>query len=183
MPLFKSFILTFEQKEQLIHRLHRSLVENFRIFFGCFIKSEVINTPYNKLNLIDVASNFRKLKILYVGDENEKLVSSLWQNKIQSEIATDFYRKLHTAYVTAAVCIQKKYALNNPLLRSFCALDPRLCQWVILNYATSHNDLQRATTNHNHPQRATTSHNDLQQPPRKLPSITLWTLYVLFIIK
>ena len=74
--LFKSFILTFEQKESLIHRLHRRLVENFHAFLGCFTKFEVINnTPYNKLNLINVASNVRKLKTLYVEDENEKLVS------------------------------------------------------------------------------------------------------------
>ena len=70
------------------------------------MKFEVINsTPYNKLNLINVTSNFRKLKILYVGDENWKLGSSLWKSEIEKEIATDFYRKLHTAYVTAAVCI------------------------------------------------------------------------------
>ena len=127
--LFKSFILTFEQKESLIHQLHRSLVENFRAFLGCFMKFEVINnTSNNKLNLIDVASNVRKLKTLYVGDENEKLVSSLRKNKIQRDIATDFYRKLRTAYFTAVVYIQKKYALNNPLLKLFCALDPRLRQ-------------------------------------------------------
>ena len=98
--LFKSFILTFEKKEPLIHQLHRSLVENFRAFLGCFMKFEVINnTSNNKLNLIDVASNVRKLKTLYVGDENEKLVSSLRKNKIQRDIATDFYRKLRTAYL------------------------------------------------------------------------------------
>ena len=52
------------------------------------MKFEVINnTPYNKLNLIDIASNVRKLKTLYVGDENEKFVSSLRKNKIQREIA------------------------------------------------------------------------------------------------
>ena len=44
------------------------------------------------------------------------------------ETATNFYRKLRTAYVTAAVYIQKKYALNNPLVKFFCALDPRLRQ-------------------------------------------------------
>ena len=38
------------------------------------------------------------------------------------EMATDFYTKLHTAYVTAAVFIQKKCALNNPLLNFFCDL-------------------------------------------------------------
>ena len=80
------------------------------------------------MNLIDVASNVWKLKTLYAGDENEKLVSSLRKSKIQRYIATNFYRKLRTAYVTAAVYIQKKYALNNPLLKFFFALDPRLRQ-------------------------------------------------------
>ena len=56
LPLFKSFILTFAQKELLIHQIHRSLVEDFYTFFGCFMKFEVINTRY-KLNLMDVASN------------------------------------------------------------------------------------------------------------------------------
>ena len=93
------------------------------------MKFEVINNkPYNKLNLIYVASNVRKLKTLSVEDENEKLVLSLRKYKIQKEIATDFYRKLRTAFVTAAVYIQKKYALNNPLLKLFYALDPRLRQ-------------------------------------------------------
>ena len=62
------------------------------------------------LNLIDVVW---KLKTLYVGDEK------VTKNKIQRDIATDFYRKLHPAYVAAPVCFQKKYALNNPLLNFF----------------------------------------------------------------
>ena len=128
--LFKSFISTFEQKKPLRHRLQRSLVEIFHAFFSFFLNFEVINNmPYNKLNLIDVASNFRKLKTLLVGDGNEKLVSSkIWKNKVQREIPNNFFIKLRTAYVTAVVYIQKKYALNNPLLKSFFALDPRLCQ-------------------------------------------------------
>ena len=80
------------------------------------------------MNLIDVASNVRKLKTLNVGDEIEKLVSSLRKSKIQRYIATNFFRKLRTACVTAAVYIQKKYALNNPLLKFLFALDPRLRQ-------------------------------------------------------
>ena len=92
------------------------------------MKFKVINdTSYNKLNLIDVSSNLRKLKTFYVGDKNEKLISSLRKNKVQKEIVTNFYKKLHTAYVTAAAYIKKKYAINNPLLKSFFALDPELC--------------------------------------------------------
>ena len=98
------------------------------------MKFEVINsTSYNKLNLIDVASNVRKLKTLYVEDENEKLVSSLRKSRIQRYIATNFYRKLRTAYVTAEVYIQKKCTLNNPLLKFFFAVDPRVCQSSLMH--------------------------------------------------
>ena len=62
------------------------------------------------------------MKTLYVGYE------SVTKNKIQRDIATDFYRKL-----TTAVCSQKKYALNNPLLNFFNALDPRLRQSSLIH--------------------------------------------------
>ena len=127
LPLVKSFILTFEQKEPLTHRLHRSLVENFRVFLGCFMKFEVINnTSYNKLNLIDVASNVRKWGT-YVGDENEKLVSSLRKNEIQKD-SNWFLQKASLCICYCCSLYSKKYELNNPLLKSFCALNPRLRQ-------------------------------------------------------
>ena len=89
LSVLPSFILTFEQKEPLIHRLHRSLIENFRAFLGCFMKFEVINdTSYNKLNSIDVSSKLRTLKTFYVGDKNENLISSSRKNKVQKEIFT-----------------------------------------------------------------------------------------------
>ena len=46
--------------------------------------------------------------------------------KFKETIATQFYSKLRTAYVTAAVYTQKKCGLNNPLLKFFCDLDPQL---------------------------------------------------------
>ena len=98
------------------------------------MKFQVINdTSYNKLNLIDVSLNLRKLKIFYVGDKNEKLISSSRKIKVQKEIVTDFYKKLRTAHVTAAAYIKNKYAINNPLLKSVCALEPKLRQ-SSLNY-------------------------------------------------
>ena len=56
------------------------------------------------------------------------IVTKKKKKKIRRDIATDFYKKLRTAYITAAVYIHNKYALNNPLLKFFCALKPRLCQ-------------------------------------------------------
>ena len=56
-------------------------------------------------------------------------MSSLRKNKIQRESNRFLQKALYcTAYVTAAVYIQKKYLLNNPLLKFFCALNPRLHQ-------------------------------------------------------
>ena len=74
----------------------------------------------------------------HFGHENEKLVSPLQKIKIQREIATDFYRKLRTVHVTAAVYIQKKYALNNPLLKSFCVLGS---QWYIIQKHVTDSEL------------------------------------------
>ena len=118
------FFMKSQLLHLLIHRPDRSLGENICAIFGCFVKFEVINhTLYSKLNLIDVVLNVQKLKTLYVGDENEKLVSSLRKNKVERETATNFYKKFGTAYVNA-IYIQKKYVLNNPLFKSFCALHP-----------------------------------------------------------
>ena len=68
------------------------------------------------------------MKAFCVGDKNEKLVKLLRKSKIQREIVIDFYRKLCTAHIAAAVYIQKKYALNIPLLSAISAIDSQLRQ-------------------------------------------------------
>ena len=39
LPIFKSFILTFEQKEPLVHRLFDEVCAVFKTFLGCFFIS------------------------------------------------------------------------------------------------------------------------------------------------
>lgn len=36
LPMFKSFVLTFEQKEPMVHKAHDELTELFRSFLACF---------------------------------------------------------------------------------------------------------------------------------------------------
>ena len=45
----------------------------------------------------------------------------------------------------------------------FWNLQTTASDWVILNYATSHNEPQQTTNTHNEPQRTTTTHNEPQQ--------------------
>ena len=42
LPMFKSFILTFEQKTPQVHKLHLKLAEVTRDFFACILKHESI---------------------------------------------------------------------------------------------------------------------------------------------
>ena len=72
---FKSFILTFEQKEPPIHPLNRMLVRNLRLFLGYFMKFEGLNnTISDTLISLDIANNFQILKKLYVRDINKKFI-------------------------------------------------------------------------------------------------------------
>ena len=58
--------------------------------------------PHNKLNLTDIASNIWKLKTLYVGDENEMLVSSLQKKQNSKRHSNWFLQK--TSYCICYCC-------------------------------------------------------------------------------
>ena len=102
LPLFKSFILIFEQKEPKIHKLHDMMSETLRTFLSCFMAFESLPKSSNGLKHVDIASNVRKLKSIFVGDENDRLVSVMRKNRSQQEIVVDFYKKVCTAYVDSA---------------------------------------------------------------------------------
>ena len=42
LPLFKSMVLVFEQKEPQVHKLHDMMVNNLQSFLACFMKYEVV---------------------------------------------------------------------------------------------------------------------------------------------
>ena len=42
LPIFKSFVLTFEQKEPLIHRIFDEQVELVKTLLACFIRPEML---------------------------------------------------------------------------------------------------------------------------------------------
>lgn len=123
LPMFKSLVLTFEQKEPQVHKLHTTMVESLRNFLGCFIKFEVLSNGTD-MKTIKIDSNLRKRKTFYVGDENLKLLSSLKKKKALHDIVTDFYLTVKFAYVNAGTYLQKKYAIDNPLLKYLSALNP-----------------------------------------------------------
>ena len=55
LPIFKSFVLVFEQKTPLVDRLHDELKDVVKSFLACFMKLEHLKQiSSKKLSLIDV---------------------------------------------------------------------------------------------------------------------------------
>lgn len=74
------------------------------------------------------AENVRKLKILCVSDEAEKLAKPLMKNKILKSTVLDFYKTVKKAYIQPGKYLQQKYPIENPLLESLAGLDPNMHQ-------------------------------------------------------
>lgn len=80
------------------------------------------------LKSMDAENNVRKLKILCVSDEAEKLAKPLMKNKILKSTVLDFYKTVKKAYIQPGKYLQQKYPIENPLLESLAGLDPNMHQ-------------------------------------------------------
>jgi hypothetical protein len=72
LPMFKSCILTLEQKVPLIHRLHDEQVSLIKSFLACFIKHEVLkDLSASKLKHLDVEDKKNQLpkSEIYLGQK------------------------------------------------------------------------------------------------------------------
>ena len=106
LPLFKSMVLVFEQKEPHVHKLHDMMVNNLRSFLACFIKYEVIkNLSAKRLKKVNILDNVRQPRSFFVGDSNEILIGNMLKDKNDHEIAKEFMESLKSAYTEAGIIL------------------------------------------------------------------------------
>ena len=139
LPIFKSFVLVFEQKSPQIHKVYDELTEVIRSFMGCFMKYESINNLSAKqLKRVSVEdTNIRKRRDFFFGAKTEKLMKSLKKNKNNKELVLQFLSSVKTAYVVTTNYIQSKFPLENELLLSLSALDP-----LVRGHSVTYNHLK-----------------------------------------
>ena len=78
LPLLKSLVLILQAKNTNIHCIHDLMVDNLKIFFGCFVKYESItNLTTSQLKSFDLESNVRRMKSFYVGQKNHELIKKM----------------------------------------------------------------------------------------------------------
>ena len=129
LPLIKSFVLVFEQKEPLVHRYHDELRECMQTFLCCFIKVENVKKLQSEdLKTFDV-TNTKYHKSF--SDWNIGRKTFLIMKKLGKEEREIFQKAVILAFTDGAQYLQKKMPLDNELLRCLSSLDPK-CHGVSL---------------------------------------------------
>ena len=124
LPLFKSFVLMFEQKEPMMHRLHDEQIDLVKTFLACFIKPECLKSLSAKqLADLDVTQSHIHLnvRLMYVGSKAEKTLKTLGQSTLREE----FLQQVKCAYIATATYMLRKIPLENKLLQCLSAIDPK----------------------------------------------------------
>jgi len=119
-PMFKDFILCFETKRPMIHKLHDKITMLFRKYLGLFIKAEDIREngkQLAKLNLEDKTKHV-PLKHVSIG-ECSQILSTCHESDV-----LQFKKRVFNAYLTTAGYMQKKLPLDHALLSTLSMLDP-----------------------------------------------------------
>ena len=129
LPLIKSFVLVFEQKEPLVHRFHDEVLECMRTFLCCFIKVELIKgLSCKELMTFDVmkVDNHKQFSDWNLGRKTFQVLK-----KIEREEKEIFKKAVVLAFTQAAQYLQKKMPLDNKFLQCLSSLDPK-CRGVEL---------------------------------------------------
>ena len=116
LPIFKSFVLAFEQKTPQIHKLHDAIIDTIQTFLCYFSKYEKVRSLRPKqYRLFDVEGCVKKAQSMFVGGTNHIFIAELKERKL-NDIVVDYYAVLKVAYVTAAKYILNKFPTDNELL-------------------------------------------------------------------
>ncbi len=123
LPLLKEYVMVFQGKKTLCHKLHDKQMQTFTDFLACFVKAENLQklspARLQKLDLND-SNNLLKKSSMFVGDGAKKII----EKKGKDSVTATFLNDVSTAYSTCGSYLQQKLPLNSPTLQALCAIDP-----------------------------------------------------------
>ena len=121
LPIFKNFVLIFEQKDPLMHRLLQELETVYKSFLTCFLKHEYINNCKTLLS-VDPSSLGNSLDKVFVGDGCDAILRSL-----KSDQRKSFKQKILSAFRETGKYLKEKLPLDNKNLKNLALIDPKMC--------------------------------------------------------
>ena len=117
LPILKEYVMVFQRKQTLIHKLHDHQLEVFCTFLGCFLKAEYItDLKPAQLCSLDVTAKTHKLNVqqMFMGQQATSMVSNN-----PNSVTVKFIEQLSNAYEKCAAYMQKKLQLNITVLISY----------------------------------------------------------------
>ena len=130
LPLFKSFVMLFQQEKPLIHKIYFEQVSIIKNFLSYFVKPDVLvacktGKQLKKCNLSPNSLLPKKTAycLLLVGNLAKKLVT---KGAVNDDVVNKFLDETFAAYQSCGEYIQKKLPLENEALKKFSVIDPKI---------------------------------------------------------
>ena len=122
LPILKSYVMLFQTKVPLVHKLYDRLIILFRDFLACFIKPQyLVDKSVNQLLTQDLSANVLPHKQMFLGEVVRDILRNYKQNDPR---LINFLNKAREAYIACASYLQQKLPLQNRLLKFASAIDP-----------------------------------------------------------
>ena len=120
LPLLKSYILKFESKEPMIHKLHGNHIKLLKKFFSCFLKPEHAPSTSSDLVQLEITDSIiMSFNLFFIGAKTASILSE-WRHTLTTELVA----KVKEAFVSCGKYLQKKMPVDNVILKSASSVDP-----------------------------------------------------------
>ena len=126
LPLFKSFVMLFQQEKPLIHKIYFEQVSIIKNFLSYFVKPDVLvacktGKQLKKCNLSP--NSLLPKNLLLIGNLSKKLVT---KGAVNDEVVNKFLDETFAAYQSCGEYIQKQLPLENEALKKFSIIDLKI---------------------------------------------------------
>ena len=123
LPLLKKYVLLFQTKEPLIHKIFDEQKQLLLDLLACFIAPEHLQIKTVKelceIDISDENIHLAKQK-MFIGSQTQIIMS----NRPCEKAAENFLTCAKQAYIDCAIYLQKTLPLNNKFLKCASAIDP-----------------------------------------------------------
>jgi len=124
LPILQKYITFFQKKEPLMHELHTKQEELIKDFLGCFVKPEYLAVTTKQLLKLDLSDESQVAdNDIFIGTAAKKLLKTKSRSHC---LKKEFYEQTRKGYYECGRMLLKKMPLQNPVLKSFSSLDPKL---------------------------------------------------------
>jgi hypothetical protein len=126
-PILKEYVLMFQTKQPMVHRLFDKQLELFKVFLAYFLRPEVFTRRSGKqMKTVEIEEkNFLTKDDMFLGGKTRKLISSMPKKDCITE---SFLQNVVSGYKLCGIYLQNKLPLDNKVLRSLSAIDPEARQ-------------------------------------------------------